>query len=44
MLQHYAIAVLSGLATMITLEGGAARLREAELGLLRDTLVRELRG
>jgi len=42
-LQHYAIAVLSGLATMLTLEGGTARLREAELGLLRDTLVRELR-
>ena len=41
-LQHYTIAVLSGLATVLTLEGGAARIREAELGLLRDTLVREL--
>ena len=43
-LQHYTIAVLSGLATMLTLEGGEAHLREAELGLLRDTLVRELGG
>jgi AcrR family transcriptional regulator len=43
-IQHYTISVLSGLATMVTLEGGDARLRDAELGLLRDTLVRELRG
>lgn len=42
-LQHYTISVLSGLATMLRLEGGDARLREAELDLLRDTLVRELR-
>jgi AcrR family transcriptional regulator len=43
-IQHYTISVLSGLATMVTLEGGDARLRDAELGLLRDTLVRELGG
>jgi len=43
-LQHYTISVLSGLATILTLEGTAARLRDAELGLLRDTLVRELGG
>ena len=42
-LQHYAIAVISGLATMRTLAGGSARLRDAELALLRDTMVRELR-
>ena len=41
-LQHYTIAVLSGLATLLKLEGDDARLREAELDLLRDTLVREL--
>jgi AcrR family transcriptional regulator len=43
MLQHYTIAVVSGLATMRTLEGGSPRRRDAELALLRDTLVRELR-
>jgi AcrR family transcriptional regulator len=43
-LQHYTISVLSGLASTLLLEGGAARLRDAELDLLRDTLVRELRG
>lgn len=41
-LQHYTIAVLTGLASLLTLEGGEARIREAELDLLRDTLVREL--
>lgn len=41
-LQHYTIAVLSGLATLLRIEGGDARLRAAELDLLRDTLVREL--
>ena len=41
-LQRYTIAVLSGLATMQQLEGEDARLRDAELTLLRDTLVREL--
>jgi AcrR family transcriptional regulator len=43
LLQHYTIAVVSGLATMRTLEGGSPRWRDAELALLRDTLVRELR-
>jgi hypothetical protein len=42
-LQHYTISVLSGLASTLLLEGGDAKLREAELDLLRDTLVRELR-
>jgi AcrR family transcriptional regulator len=41
-LQHYTISVLSGLASTLLLEGGDARLRDAELDLLRDTLVREL--
>jgi hypothetical protein len=35
--------VISGLATMRTLAGGSARLRGAELALLRATMVRELR-
>lgn len=43
-LQHYTIAVLSGVATLLRIEGGDARLRAAELDLLRDTLVRELSG
>lgn len=43
-LQHYAIAVLSGLASMVALEGPGARVREAELALLADTLRRELVG
>ena len=43
LLQHYTIAVISGLATMRTLAGGSARLRGAELALLRATMVRELR-
>jgi AcrR family transcriptional regulator len=41
-LQHYTISVLSGLASTLLLEGGGAHLREAEIDLLRDTLVREL--
>jgi AcrR family transcriptional regulator len=41
-LQHYTISVLSGLASTLMIEGGDARLRDAELDLLRDTLVREL--
>ncbi len=41
-LQHYTIAVLSGLASMQMLEGVPAPIRPAELGLLRDTLAREL--
>jgi AcrR family transcriptional regulator len=43
-LQHYTVSVLSGLASTLLLEGRGARVREAELGLLRDTLVRELGG
>lgn len=42
-LQHYTIAVLSGLASTQMLEGPAARMHPDELALLRDTLVRELR-
>jgi hypothetical protein len=41
-LQHYTIAVLTGLAAMLALEGAGARIRAEELDLLRDTLVREL--
>jgi AcrR family transcriptional regulator len=40
--QHYTLALLSGLAALRVLEGEAARLREAELSLLKETLVREL--
>ena len=43
-LQHYTISVLSGLAATLLLEGTGANVREEELALLRDTLVRELRG
>jgi AcrR family transcriptional regulator len=43
-LQHYTISVLSGLASTLMLEGRGARVRAAELELLRDTLVRELAG
>ena len=42
-LQHYTVGVLSGLASTLLLEGGEARLSSAELDLLKDTLVRELR-
>jgi AcrR family transcriptional regulator len=41
-LQHYTISVLSGLASVLTLESGDARLRGTELDLLKDTLTREL--
>ncbi len=41
-LQHYTISVLSGLASMKMLEGPTARIRQAELDLLKETLVREL--
>lgn len=41
-LMHYTISVLSGLAATKLLEGRAARARSAELGFLKDTLVREL--
>jgi AcrR family transcriptional regulator len=41
-LQHYTISVLSGLASVLTLESAEPRLRGAELDLLKDTLTREL--
>ena len=41
-LQHYAISVLSGLASSLVLARPAARLHASELGLLKDSLVREL--
>jgi AcrR family transcriptional regulator len=41
-LQHYTISVLSGLASMKMLEGPTAQIRDAELTLLKQTLVREL--
>jgi len=41
-LQHYTISVLSGLASTLMLEGPEARLRPAELDLLKETLAREL--
>jgi len=41
-LMHYTIAVLSGLAATRMLEGRKARARAAELGFLKQTLVREL--
>lgn len=41
-LQLYTIAVLSGLATMKMLAGTNAPIRRTELGLLKDTLTREL--
>jgi AcrR family transcriptional regulator len=43
-LQHYTISVLSGLAATLMLEGDEAAIRPAELGLLKDTLARELAG
>src|SRR5690606_4518593 len=41
-LQHYTIAVLTGLASTIALEGPGARVRATELALLEETLMREL--
>jgi len=41
-LQRYTISVLSGLASTLMLEGPEARLRPAELDLLKESLVREL--
>jgi AcrR family transcriptional regulator len=41
-LQHYTIAVLTGLASTLALEGPGARVREAELALLAETLLRGL--
>ena len=43
-LQHYTVAVLSGLASTRMLEGGEPSLRREELELLEATLVRELTG
>jgi AcrR family transcriptional regulator len=42
MLQHFTVATLSGLASTLMLEGPTAVLPRWELGLLKDTLVREL--
>jgi AcrR family transcriptional regulator len=42
-LQHYTIAVLSGLASTRMLEGGEPLLPRDELALLESTLVRELK-
>ena len=44
LLQHYTVAVLSGLASSLVLEGPDARPRPGEIELLRDTLTRELIG
>jgi AcrR family transcriptional regulator len=41
-LQHYTVAVLTGLASTLLLEGGDASLPREELALLEATLVREL--
>lgn len=41
-LQHFTISTLSGLASMVTLQGGEATLPKQELDLLKETLVREL--
>jgi AcrR family transcriptional regulator len=41
-LEHYVISTLSGLASTLMLEGGAAALRDEELDLLTNVLVREL--
>lgn len=44
LLQHYAIAALSGLASSLLLEGPGASLRPGELRLLENTLRQELSG
>jgi len=41
--QHYTISVLAGLAAVKMIEGPGAPTRKSEIGLLKDTLVRELR-
>lgn len=41
-LMLYAVSVLTGLATTQMLEGNPTRRRDRELGLLKDTLAREL--
>jgi hypothetical protein len=43
-LQQHTIAVLSGLASTLMLEGGEPALRPAVLELLKETLARELSG
>lgn len=42
LLQHFTVSALTGLASTLALEGPGARLREGELALLEETLVREL--
>ncbi len=42
LLEHYAIATLSGMASTLMLEGPGAALPPGELDLLTDTLAREL--
>jgi AcrR family transcriptional regulator len=42
LLQHYTVAVLTGLASTLLLEGGERSLPREELALLEATLVREL--
>ena len=44
MLQHYTISVLSGLASMQVMAGGASKFTGQELTLLKETLVREIQG
>lgn len=41
-LQQYVIASLAGMASVLALEGGGARVPDEALGLLKETLVREL--
>jgi AcrR family transcriptional regulator len=41
-LQHYTISVLTGLASLLRFESPSAGVRAIELGLLKETLVREL--
>jgi AcrR family transcriptional regulator len=42
-LQQFAVAALAGLASLRMMENGDANVREGELALLRDALLRELR-
>jgi AcrR family transcriptional regulator len=44
LLQHYTVAVLSGLASSLLLEGPGSKVRDGELALLEATLVRGLSG
>ena len=41
-LQHYTISALTGLALLLRFEAPSAEVRERELALLKETLVREL--